>query len=181
MGPRGRDHHGEGREKAMSGHVTQDFRFAPWWWEAAPPPQSRQDDPEPAYDHVVIGSGFTGVSAALHLARGGRSVALLDAERIGAGASRRNAGFIGRVMKKSFGDLVDAKDEAYARKTYQELHAAYEDVFALAEAEDIACHAGRCGRFIAATAPGHRAWLDADLARLKAALGHDYAIGRAHV
>lgn len=160
----------------MSGHVTQGFRFAPWWWEAAPPPQSRQDDPEPAYDHVVIGSGFTGVSAALHLARGGRSVALLDAERIGAGASRRNAGFIGRVMKKSFGDLVDAKDEAYARKTYQELHAAYEGVFTLAEAEDIACHAGRCGRFVAATAPGHRAWLDADLARLKAALGHDYAI-----
>lgn len=160
----------------MSAQLTQDFRFAPWWWEAAPPPQSREDAPASGYDHVVIGSGFTGVAAALHLARGGRSVALLDAERIGAGASRRNAGFIGRVMKKSFGDVADAKNEAYARKTYQELHAAYEDVFALAEAEDIACHAARCGRFIAATAPGHRAYLDADLARMKAALGHDYAI-----
>ena len=121
--------------------------------------------PAGAYDHVVIGSGFTGVAAALHLARGGRSVALLDAERIGAGASRRNAGFIGRVMKKSFGDIADAKNEAYARKTYQELHAAYEGVFALAEAEGYCCHATRCGRFIGATAPGHRVYLDADLAQ----------------
>jgi len=160
----------------MSAQLTQDFRFAPWWWEAAPPPQSHEDAPASGYDHVVIGSGFTGVAAALHLARGGRSVALLDAERLGAGASRRNAGFIGRVMKKSFGDVADAKNEAYARKTYQELHAAYEDVFVLAQEEGIACHAARCGRFIAATAPGHRAYLDADLARMKAALGHDYAI-----
>jgi glycine/D-amino acid oxidase-like deaminating enzyme len=160
----------------MSDQVTQDFRFAPWWWEAAPPPESRTDAPSGAYDHVVIGSGFTGVSAALHLARGGRSVALLDSERLGAGASRRNAGFIGRVMKKSFGDVADARDEAYARKTYEELHAAYEGVFDLAEAEGIACHAARCGRFIAATAPGHRAYLDADLARLKTALGHDFEV-----
>ena len=160
----------------MSDQMTADFRFAPWWWEAAPPPEPRMDAPMGAYDHVVIGSGFTGVAAALHLARGGRSVALLDAERLGAGASRRNAGFIGRVMKKSFGDVADAKDEAYARKTYQELHAAYEGVFALAEAEGIACHAARCGRFIAATAAGHRAYLDADLARMKAALGHDFEV-----
>lgn len=42
---------------------------------------------------AVIGGGFTGLSAALHLAEGGVGVTLLEAERIGWGASGRNGGF----------------------------------------------------------------------------------------
>ncbi|MBT5265760.1 MAG: FAD-binding oxidoreductase [Rhodospirillaceae bacterium] len=45
-------------------------------------------------DVCVVGGGFTGVSAALHLAERGYSVALLEAERIGYGASGRNGGQI---------------------------------------------------------------------------------------
>ncbi|MEM9966509.1 MAG: FAD-dependent oxidoreductase [Pseudomonadota bacterium] len=44
-------------------------------------------------DVAIIGGGFTGISAALHLARSGVSVALLEANRIGWGASGRNGGF----------------------------------------------------------------------------------------
>jgi gamma-glutamylputrescine oxidase len=43
-------------------------------------------------DVCVIGGGFTGVSAALHLAERGYDVVLLEAARIGAGASGRNGG-----------------------------------------------------------------------------------------
>ena len=43
-------------------------------------------------DVCVIGGGFTGLSAALHLAEAGRSVVLLEAQRIGWGASGRNGG-----------------------------------------------------------------------------------------
>jgi gamma-glutamylputrescine oxidase len=43
-------------------------------------------------DVAIIGGGITGVSAALHLAERGFSVALLEAEQIGWGASGRNGG-----------------------------------------------------------------------------------------
>ncbi|WP_439135792.1 NAD(P)/FAD-dependent oxidoreductase [Pseudomaricurvus sp.] len=46
-------------------------------------------------DVCVIGGGYTGLSAALHLAERGYSVALLEAERIGWGASGRNGGHVG--------------------------------------------------------------------------------------
>ncbi|WP_353473661.1 FAD-binding oxidoreductase [Salipiger sp. H15] len=42
---------------------------------------------------AVIGGGFTGLSAALHLAQDGVEVALLEAEHPGYGASGRNGGF----------------------------------------------------------------------------------------
>jgi len=45
-------------------------------------------------DICVIGAGFTGISAALELAERGYSVVLLEAERIGFGASGRNGGQI---------------------------------------------------------------------------------------
>jgi len=43
-------------------------------------------------DVCVIGAGFTGLSAALHLAKAGYAVILLDAHRVGWGASGRNGG-----------------------------------------------------------------------------------------
>jgi len=46
-------------------------------------------------DVCVIGAGFTGLSAALHLAEGGFDVVLLDAHRVGFGASGRNGGQVG--------------------------------------------------------------------------------------
>ncbi|WP_255768903.1 NAD(P)/FAD-dependent oxidoreductase [Maritalea mediterranea] len=46
-------------------------------------------------DVCIIGGGFTGLSAALHLAREGYDVALLEAHRIGWGASGRNGGQLG--------------------------------------------------------------------------------------
>lgn len=46
-------------------------------------------------DVCIVGAGYTGLSAALHLAQAGRSVILLDAQRVGFGASGRNGGQLG--------------------------------------------------------------------------------------
>jgi len=46
-------------------------------------------------DVAVIGAGFTGLSAALHAARRGLSVVVVEAHRVGFGASGRNGGQVG--------------------------------------------------------------------------------------
>lgn len=51
-------------------------------------------------DVCVIGGGYTGLSAALHLARAGRDVVLIDAQRVGFGASGRNGGQLGSGQRE---------------------------------------------------------------------------------
>ena len=68
-------------------------------------------------DVCIIGAGFTGVSAALALAERGFSVAIVEANRVGWGASGRNGGqlihgFSGAAkIRKKYGPAVDATVE----------------------------------------------------------------------
>jgi len=57
-------------------------------------------------DVCVIGAGFTGMSAALHLAQRGYSVALLEANRVGWGASGRNGGQVCQGHNQDAKDIV---------------------------------------------------------------------------
>ncbi|MCP5075878.1 MAG: FAD-binding oxidoreductase [Rhodobacteraceae bacterium] len=56
-------------------------------------------------DVCVVGAGFTGLSAALHLAERGYSVAVIEAQRVGWGASGRNGGQIGSGQRKDQDEL----------------------------------------------------------------------------
>ena len=51
-------------------------------------------------DVCVVGGGYTGLSSALHLAERGFSVIVLEAERVGWGASGRNGGHVGTGQRK---------------------------------------------------------------------------------
>ncbi len=103
-------------------------------------------------------------------------MAVFDKERPGYGASRRNAGFLGRTLKKSYIDLKAAKGAAYAAAIYRDLMTAYEGTLAFIEEEGIDCHAVRCGRLIAATSPAHYALLERELGGMKADLGLPYSM-----
>lgn len=64
-------------------------------------------------DVCIIGGGYTGLSAALHLAERGYSVRLLEAHRVGFGASGRNGGHIGpgqRIEQDAIEQLVGRDD-----------------------------------------------------------------------
>lgn len=67
------------------------------WYEAslAERPEYAALDGDRRADVVVIGGGFTGLSAAAHLAKAGVDVVLIEAHRFGDGASGRNGGQLG--------------------------------------------------------------------------------------
>jgi gamma-glutamylputrescine oxidase len=85
------------------------------WYEdtAGPRPDYPPLDGDLTADVVVVGGGFTGLSAAVHLAKSGTNVALVEAHRIGDGASGRNGGQLGTGQRAGAEELE--KEYGFAR------------------------------------------------------------------
>jgi gamma-glutamylputrescine oxidase len=66
-------------------------------------------------DVCVVGGGYSGLSAALHLAQSGYDVVLLDAQRVGFGASGRNGGQVGTGQRIGQDDLEGLVDLSQAQ------------------------------------------------------------------
>jgi len=68
--------------------------YPPSWYAATatPLPRLAPLKGQTSADVCIIGAGYTGVSAALHLAQLGYDCVVIDAQRIGFGASGRNGG-----------------------------------------------------------------------------------------
>ncbi len=77
------------------------------WYEATAGerPQYRPLDGDRSADVVIVGGGFTGLSAAAHLAKAGTSVVLIDQARFGDGASGRNGGQLGTGQRAGAEEL----------------------------------------------------------------------------
>ena len=149
-------------------------RFEPYWWAAAKPERLAVGAPAARYDVAVIGSGFTGMRAALELARAGRSVVVLDQEPAGSGAARRNAGYLGRVLKKSLPALMAKHGEAEGIALYRELGEAFAGTIDFIAQEGIDCRLTRHGRYIAATSTAHYDAMAVELEAMRRHLGYPY-------
>ena len=150
------------------------FKTQPFWWDAAPRPTLPEASLPARADVAVVGSGYTGLSAALTLAHAGRSVVVLEKSEAGFGASTRNAGFVGRTFKHSFPELAATKGTDHAIAVFRELQAAFDYVVTLIETEKIDCDFRRCGRLIVANAPRHYDQIAAMLALKQKHLGEPY-------
>jgi gamma-glutamylputrescine oxidase len=82
----------------------------------APFPQAQGDL---TCDVCVIGGGFTGLSSALHLAQRGYDVVLLDAQRVGFGASGRNGGQVGQGQRLDQDTLEAMVGKQHARDLWK--------------------------------------------------------------
>ena len=69
-------------------------------------------------DVCVVGAGYTGLSTALHLAQKGLSVIVLEAHRVGFGASGRNGGQVGSGQRQDQDWLERRISRADARKMW---------------------------------------------------------------
>ncbi|MGI3166861.1 NAD(P)/FAD-dependent oxidoreductase [Pseudooceanicola sp. 200-1SW] len=91
------------------------------WYAAtaqAPGPFARAEG-EIRCDVCVVGGGFAGLSAALHLARQGLRVVLIEANRLGGGASGRNGGQVGTGQRVEQPELEGLVGETRARELWQ--------------------------------------------------------------
>jgi gamma-glutamylputrescine oxidase len=90
-------------------------------------------------DVCVIGGGFTGLSAALNLAEMGKSVVLLEAERIGFGASGRNGGLVGSGQRKDVLEMEEAFGLDRSRQLWNFAELAKDEIRQRVEKHAIPC------------------------------------------
>ena len=112
-------------------------------------------------DVCIVGAGFTGISAALHLAERGYSVVVLEAERVGWGATGRNGGQIGSGMRESMSALERSVGAAHAA----ELWALCEESKSII-VDRIARHGIDCdwrpGNLLASTRERYMGWIESE-------------------
>jgi glycine/D-amino acid oxidase-like deaminating enzyme len=133
------------------------MKFTSYWLDTAP--QGSEDRSVTAVegraDVAVIGGGFTGVVAALHLARGGANVHLFEQHTVGFGASGRNGGMATTGMSIGIRDAV----EKYGLDAAATMYSAYADGIDLIEKlvteEQIDCDFARVGKLNLASKPAH--------------------------
>ena len=139
----------------------------PYWWEAAPPASLPQVPVAKSADAVIVGAGYTGLSAALTLARAGRSVQVFDRQRPGEGASSRNGGMASGSVRPSLAELTRKFGEDRGRGVLMEAKLAREDLAKLIHEEGIDCDYQLTGRFTGADSPAafERLAREADMLR----------------
>ncbi len=132
---------------------TEDCKTTPYWWEETPrQPTENPGLPEKA-DVVVIGGGYTGLSAALQTSRGGRHTVVLDAEDVGWGCSTKNGGQISTSLKPEFGRLSVKYGKQPAFNILREGHLALAWIEEFVNYEKIDCKFKKAGKFIGAHNP----------------------------
>jgi glycine/D-amino acid oxidase-like deaminating enzyme len=154
----------------MAEIFAADFREAPYWWDAAEPVE-RDAAPPGEAEVAIVGGGYAGLSAALTLRRLGHRPVVLDAERIGWGASSRNGGMVSGGLKVASGDLARTLGEARAGAVVGAAAASFPFIEELIAREAIDCDYVRCGRFVPAWTPGHYRALEAKAPAIAEATG----------
>jgi glycine/D-amino acid oxidase-like deaminating enzyme len=127
-----------------------------YWLDTAPACRSVSEGPvEGNVDVAVIGGGFTGLSAALALAKRGASAAVLDAGRMGGGASGRNGGQCNTGVAQDYVALYAQLGAERARGCYRAYASAVETVERLIRDEQIDCDYLASGKLKLAAKPHH--------------------------
>ena len=136
--------------------LNSDFERRPYWHATMPELPDRRGCQLPdAADVVVVGGGYTGVTAARELARRGASVTLLEAERLGFGGSTRNGGIVHPGYKWGPRTLIKRYGEETGRDLFRDTLDAFGLVKRLIADNGIDCEFREHGYLDLAYGPSH--------------------------
>ncbi len=122
----------------------------PYWAAGLEPVESDAVADGEAFDAVVVGAGYGGLSAALELSRQGMKVLVVEARRIGDGASSRAAGSLANVPKARLHELARSYGGETADAVYREAVLARAHTERIIADHAIGCDLRRCTRVMAA-------------------------------
>ena len=103
-------------------------------------------------DVCIIGGGYTGLSTAIHLRELGYSVIVLEANRVGWGASGRNGGHVGTGQRAGQQELEKMVGKTQARELWNLGLEAVDTVTSLIDRFDIDCELKRGNLHVASKA-----------------------------
>jgi glycine/D-amino acid oxidase-like deaminating enzyme len=127
-----------------------------YWLTTTDMPGGDAAGPLPAsVDVAIIGAGFTGLSAARTLAKSGATVAVLESETIGWGASSRNGGMVLTGMKLGVNKLISMYGREKTREMYAASLRSIDCVEQIVREESIDCDFLRCGHLEVACKQKH--------------------------
>lgn len=142
---------------AVDGMLEKDpMKFDSYWLDTRPAFRAGCEGPvEGRADVVVIGGGFTGLSAALALAQRGVSVVVLEAAQIAGEASGRNGGQCNTGVAQDYASLVARVGAEPARQFYRAYESAVRSVEAIVAEHAIDCDFRHAGKLKLAAKPKH--------------------------
>jgi glycine/D-amino acid oxidase-like deaminating enzyme len=126
-----------------------------FWLTTVEAPQIPARELPQSVDVAVIGGGFTGLSAARTLAKGGAQVAVLEAENVGWGASCRNGGMVLSGLKLGTATLIARYGREATKRMYAASLESIDCVEDLVREENIECNFARSGHLEVACKAKH--------------------------
>ena len=147
-----------------------------YWHDGLAPLTSTSAVPLASVDVAVIGSGYTGLHAAIVTARTGRSTQVIDKHMPGWGCSTRNGGQISPSIKPTLATMTRKYGANQAMAIREEGYKSLDWIDNFINREKIDCHYKKCGRFQAAHTPAHFDALVRDTQKLGKEEGVEFKI-----
>jgi len=132
------------------------MKLMPYWLDTAPKFSAGQTEaPHGVVDVAIVGAGFTGLSAAVALAKKGANVAVFEAALVGNAASGRNGGMCNNGFAQDYYTLSTTLGTERANILYRAFDAGVSKVESLIAEEGIDCNFKRVGKLKLAAKPEH--------------------------
>lgn len=150
---------------------SQDYKETSYWLEGLSPLTEAVEIPPRNVDVAIVGSGYTGLNAALQTSRGGRSTVVLEAGNPGFGCSTKNGGQVSTSIKPSLEKLSTKFGQEKGVAIRREGENALDWIEEFVSSENIDCSFVRSGRYHAAHTPKHYEMITRDAEKLNRSEG----------